>query len=141
MASNLETCVLTLIVQTAKFFPFPNLKTFLNFVKWVYELQNFFILSDCVDSFKKYGKILIKLFLLITRLIYKQPESKIASKTEEIIDILNTKGMDKDACKNEITQGFFNSTVQLSILLSILKQDNINTFEGVLFFIMMRNKI
>ena len=36
----------------------------------------------------------------------------MASKTGEIIDILNTKGMDKDACKNEITQGFFNSTVQ-----------------------------
>jgi len=32
----------------------------------------------------------------------QQPESKIASKT----------GENKDACKNEITQGFFNSTVQ-----------------------------
>jgi hypothetical protein len=52
--------------------------------------------------------------------------TKMASKTGKIRDILNTKGMDKDACKNEITQGFFKSTVQLSILLSILKQDNIS---------------
>jgi hypothetical protein len=78
----------------------------------VHELQNYFILSDFVDGFKKYGRISIKLFLLITRLIHQQPESKIASKTGEIRDILNTKGMNKDACKNEITQGFFNSTVQ-----------------------------
>jgi hypothetical protein len=102
MASNLEKYVLTLIAQTSKFSPFLHLKTFLNFVKSLYALQNYFILSDCVDGFKKYGKILIKLFLLITWPVYQQPESKIASKT----------GEDKDACKNEITQGFFNSTVQ-----------------------------
>ena len=65
MTSNLETCILTLIAQTAKFSPFLHLKTFLNFVKWVYALQNYFILSNCTDGFKKYGKILIKLFLLI----------------------------------------------------------------------------
>jgi hypothetical protein len=52
--------------------------------------------------------------------------TKMASKTGEIIDILNTKGMDKDACKSEITQGFFNQQCNRNILLSILKQGNIS---------------
>jgi len=48
-----------------KIFPFSKFKNFFNFCQVPVRVTKLFILSDCTDGFKKYGKILIKLFLLI----------------------------------------------------------------------------